>query len=91
MGGIPKIILTHRDDVADHSHWAQTFKCQRWIHENDTDAAPQAEKQVMGIDLLPLEEELRLIPTPGQTKGSMVAVLGDHQQVLFSGDHLWWN
>jgi glyoxylase-like metal-dependent hydrolase (beta-lactamase superfamily II) len=21
----------------------------------------------------------------------MVAVLGDQQQILFSGDHLWWN
>ena len=32
-----------------------------------------------------------LIPTPGHTQGSMVVVLGDQQQILFSGDHLWWN
>jgi glyoxylase-like metal-dependent hydrolase (beta-lactamase superfamily II) len=40
---------------------------------------------------------LRLIPTPGHTAGSMVAVLGETGdadglgQILFSGDHLWWS
>jgi len=38
-----------------------------------------------------LEQGLRLIPTPGHTAGSLVVVLGDSEQILFSGDHLWWN
>ncbi len=91
MGGINNIVLTHRDDVADHANWAKAFNCARWIHQDDADAAPEAEKRVKGLDALPLGEHLTLMPTPGHTKGSMVAVLGDQQQILFSGDHLWWN
>ena len=91
MGRIHKIVLTHRDDVADHANWAKAFNCERWIHQNDADAAPEAEKQVIGLDVLALRKSLTLIPTPGHTKGSMVALLGDQKQILFSGDHLWWN
>jgi len=36
-----------------------------------------------------LDDDLLLIPTPGHTAGSMVALLGG--QILFSGDHLWWS
>ncbi|KGG14148.1 MULTISPECIES: MBL fold metallo-hydrolase [Prochlorococcus] len=91
MGGIKQIVLTHRDDVADHAHWNKYFQCERWIHQNDADAAPKAEKTVKGLASLSLGINLRLVPTPGHTQGSMVAILGEQQQILFSGDHLWWN
>jgi len=91
MGGINKIVLTHRDDIADHIRWAKAFKGERWIHEGDADAAPEAEKQLIGLEIMALGENLNLIPTPGHTKGSLVVVLGDRKQILFSGDHLWWN
>ena len=45
IGGIQQIVLTHRDDVADHLSWAKAFHCERWIHQNDADAAPYAEKK----------------------------------------------
>ncbi len=91
LGGLKQIVLTHRDDVADHAYWAKSFNCIRWIHHDDAEAAPGAEKKVMGLDMIPLSKSLKLIPTPGHTKGSMVAVLGQKKQILFSGDHLWWN
>ena len=91
MGGIKHIVLTHRDDVADHAYWAKAFNCARWIHQDDSDAAPDAENKVIGQDILPLSKSLKLIPTPGHTKGSLVAVLGNKKQILFSGDHLWWD
>ncbi len=91
MGGVAAMVLTHRDDVADHERWARAFRCDRWIHQADADAAPQAERRVEGRDALQLAEHLQLIPTPGHTAGSLVAVLGTARQVLFSGDHLWWN
>lgn len=91
LGGLQRIVLTHRDDVADHAHWARAFGAERWIHAADADAAPQAEHQLSGSDALHLDVDLQLIPTPGHTAGSMVAVLGGREQVLFSGDHLWWN
>ena len=91
MGGIKQMILTHRDDVADHIHWTKAFNCERFIHEGDADAAPQAEKKVVGQNILTLGKNIQLIPTPGHTQGSMVVVLGHQKQILFSGDHLWWN
>ncbi len=91
MGGVRQMILTHRDDVADHGKWAKALKCERWIHKYDLDAAPEVEKQITGTDELQLRDNLKLIPTPGHTKGSIVIVLGAQKQILFSGDHLWWN
>ncbi len=85
------MVLTHRDDVADHVRWAKALECERWIHKSDSDAAPEAENQVIGKKGLLLGRALQLIPVPGHTEGSMVAVLGDQQQIMFSGDHLWWN
>ena len=94
-GGLAAIVLSHRDDVADHKRWAEAFGCPRWIHHDDRDAAPEAEYCPEGEDPVWLQEGLQLIPTPGHTAGSMVAVLGtanqEALQVLFSGDHLWWN
>ena len=89
LGGLALILLSHRDDVADHDRWAERFGCPRWIHRADADAAPAAEHQVEGQEDLRLDADLRLIPTPGHTAGSMVALLG--RQILFSGDHLWWS
>jgi glyoxylase-like metal-dependent hydrolase (beta-lactamase superfamily II)/ferredoxin len=89
LGGLAAIVLTHRDDVADHDRWAQHFAAPRWIHAADADAAPEAEHRVAGTAPVDLDPDLRLIPTPGHTAGSMVALLGE--QILFSGDHLWWN
>lgn len=89
LGGLAAIVLTHRDDVADHDRWAARFGCPRWIHAADADAAPTAERRIEGESEQPLDADLRLIPTPGHTAGSLVALLGN--QILFSGDHLWWN
>ncbi|KGG22589.1 Metallo-beta-lactamase hydrolase [Prochlorococcus marinus str. SS2] len=91
MGGISKMVLTHRDDVADHSKWAKAFNCERFIHKEDADAAPEAEHLLTGMNVIPISKNLKLIPTPGHTAGSLVALLGNKQQILFSGDHLWWN
>ena len=94
-GGLSAMVMTHRDDVADHQLWAEAFGCPRWIHHADRDAAPGAERCPEGRDPVWLQEDFQLIPTPGHTAGSMVAVLGaahpDALQVLFSGDHLWWD
>lgn len=89
LGGLASIVLSHRDDVADHDQWAQRFGCPRWIHAADSDAAPTAERRLEGEDPVALDADLTLIPTPGHTAGSLVALLGG--QILFSGDHLWWN
>jgi glyoxylase-like metal-dependent hydrolase (beta-lactamase superfamily II)/ferredoxin len=89
LGGLAALVLSHRDDVADHGLWAQRFGCPRWIHAADADAAPGAEHRLEGEEAMALDADLTLIPTPGHTAGSLVALLGG--QILFSGDHLWWN
>ena len=48
LGGLVAIVLTHRDDVADHARWAAHFSCPRWMHRADADAAPGAEHLVDG-------------------------------------------
>ena len=91
MGGLARIVLTHRDDVAEHQRWADAFGCERWIHRGDADAAPAAEQILDGQEPFRLAAQLQLVPTPGHTAGSMALLLGDQRSVLFSGDHVWWN
>ena len=91
LGGLAAIVLTHRDDVADHARWARAFGAERWIHGADAEAAPEAERHMEGAAPRLIGDGLRLIPTPGHTAGSMCLQLGEQRAVLFSGDHLWWN
>ena len=69
------MILTHRDDVADHAKWAKALGCERWIHKDDLDAAPEVEKQITGMDEISIRETFKLIPTPGHSKGSIYCCL----------------
>src|SRR5437764_193252 len=34
MGGVSRLLLTHRDDVADHEQLHRVFSCERVIHED---------------------------------------------------------
>jgi glyoxylase-like metal-dependent hydrolase (beta-lactamase superfamily II) len=92
MGGISKILLSHRDDVADAEKWANHFDAQVWIHRADADAAPFATHLVDGsspeyaTDLTP---GVVAIPVPGHTKGSVVYQVD--QRYLFTGDSLTWD
>lgn len=89
LGGVRNLLLSHRDDVADHQAFAGRFGCGRWIHQADAGAAPEAEHRFSGTAPLAFDADLQVIPTPGHTEGS-VSFLFDGQ-VLFSGDHLWWS
>ncbi|MCT0225359.1 MBL fold metallo-hydrolase [Synechococcus sp. CS-1328] len=88
LGGISRILLSHRDDVADHQDWAKRFGAERWIHSADAKAAPQAEHHVEGTEPIRLDADLLVLPVPGHTAGSVAVLFAE--QVLFSGDHLWW-
>lgn len=87
LGGVRWIVLTHRDDVADHAIWARRFGATRMLHAADrTAGTAEVERFVTGDDDEWLAPDLRLVPLPGHTRGSMGLVFRD---VLFSGDHLW--
>ena len=88
LGGVSRILLSHRDDVADHQAWAKRFGAERWIHSADAEAAPQAEHRFEGTEPIRLDADLLVLPVPGHTAGSVAVLFA--KQVLFSGDHLWW-
>ena len=89
MGGIRTMLLTHRDDVADHDKFAKRFGCERVMHGADGASRLGIERIVEGERDVALGDDLLIIPTPGHTRGHMVFLY--QKKFLFSGDHLWWS
>jgi glyoxylase-like metal-dependent hydrolase (beta-lactamase superfamily II)/ferredoxin len=90
MGGVSKMFLTHRDDVADHEDWANYFNAERVIHRDDvTRSTANVERVIAGREAVALGDDLIIIPTPGHTRGHSVLLY--RNKYLFSGDHLWWS
>ena len=83
------ILLTHRDDVADHDKFARHFGAARVMHEDDNAARYGVEHVVRGAEAHRLDGDLLLIPTPGHTRGHAVLLYKD--KYLFTGDHLAWS
>jgi glyoxylase-like metal-dependent hydrolase (beta-lactamase superfamily II)/ferredoxin len=81
------LVLTHRDDVADHKQWAARLNCKRVLHKDDVGMDTRdVELQPAGLDRVTLEPGLTFVPVPGHTKGH--AVLHAAGRFLFTGDHL---
>lgn len=89
MGGVARMLLTHRDDIADHAAFARQFRCTRVMHQADGAVRVGAERVVDGTDPVRLDEDLLAIPTPGHTRGHMVFLY--REKFLFTGDHLAWS
>ncbi len=86
LGGVAMLVLSHCDNVADHAAYRERFGCERIMHQAEGMGWP--ERLVHGTEPIPLAEDLLLIPTPGHTAGSVCLL---HNEILFTGDHLWWN
>ncbi len=92
MGGISKILLSHRDDVADAEKWAKHFDADVYIHREDRSAAPFATHILEGDspdEHTDVGDGVRAIPVPGHTKGSVVYQV--EATYLFTGDSLTWD
>ena len=88
LGGVARLFLTHRDDVADHAEIAARFGSERILHTDDVTAATRGVERVLsGREPVRLADDLLAIPVPGHTRGS--AALLYREEVLFSGDHVW--
>jgi len=85
LGGIRTLFLTHGDDLADQARFAAHFGARRVMLAGD---APEValEQRVEGSEPVALDPELRLVPTPGHTRGSACLIYRD--TYLFSGDHV---
>jgi glyoxylase-like metal-dependent hydrolase (beta-lactamase superfamily II)/ferredoxin len=89
LGGIALMILTHRDDIADHAKFASHFACPRVMHEAEGARRLGIERIVEGDEALRLDDDLLLIQTPGHTRGHQVLLY--RERALFTGDHLAWS
>lgn len=86
-GGVARILLTHRDDVADAERFARHFGAEVWIHRADAAAARFADHTF--ADRTEIAPGLVAIPVPGHTRGSAVYHLED--RFLFTGDSLHYS
>lgn len=89
-GGVRFMVLTHRDDVADHEKFHEHFGCQRVIHKDEvSEGTKDCELIWETSEDLQLGSDLKLILTPGHTKGHLCVL---HKNLfLFTGDHLFVN
>ncbi|MGO9836735.1 MAG: MBL fold metallo-hydrolase [Polyangiaceae bacterium] len=88
LGGVARMFLTHRDDVADHARYAHRFGCERILHAADVGAATRdVERRIEGTGPVSLGPDLVAIPVPGHTRGSVALLY--RGRFLFTGDHLW--
>lgn len=90
LGGANWMLLTHRDDVADHERFARHFGLARVLHGRDLPIRGGPPEQVLtGDDPVAILPGLTAIPVPGHTAGHVVyhwdAPGGPY---LFTGDHL---
>src|SRR6202041_1894034 len=59
LGGVARMFLSHRDDVADHVKYASRFGCERILHAADCDARTRdVEQRLEGPDPVPLAPDL---------------------------------
>jgi glyoxylase-like metal-dependent hydrolase (beta-lactamase superfamily II) len=90
LGGAGRMLLTHRDDVADHEKFHERFGCDRVLHQADIGSGTRSvELQPAGNEPVTLAPGLVMIPTPGHTRGHAVFLYRD--RYLFTGDHLAWS
>lgn len=90
LGGVDFMFLSHRDDVADHAKWKEAFPAmQRVIHAHEADAAPGAERVLVGTGPWNMagggDGDGYISFQPGHTAGHLVL---QYHGVLFTGDHL---
>ncbi|KAK4528191.1 hypothetical protein GAYE_SCF53G6126 [Galdieria yellowstonensis] len=82
------MLLTHRDDVADHVKWSSYLSARRIIHSEDAIGSLQSVEWILqGEGPWYLSEDLKLVHVPGHTKGSVV-LIDKKRGVAFTGDHL---
>jgi glyoxylase-like metal-dependent hydrolase (beta-lactamase superfamily II)/ferredoxin len=89
LGGVRTMLLTHRDDVADHARFAERFDCERVMHADDGAARLGVERVIRGLEAVAIDDDLIAIPVPGHTRGHTVFLY--RSKFLLTGDHLAWS
>jgi len=89
MHGINRMLLTHKDDIADHERFHKHFGCERTMHAADGAQRLGVENIINGEEPVLVDQDILAIPTPGHTRGHMVFLY--KKRFLFTGDHLAWS
>jgi glyoxylase-like metal-dependent hydrolase (beta-lactamase superfamily II)/ferredoxin len=89
LGGVSRMLLTHRDDIADHELFRKKFGCERVMHADDGATRLGIEQVIKGVQAINLDDDVLAISTPGHTRGHMVFLYKN--KFLFTGDHLAWS
>ncbi len=89
LGKVDYILLTHRDDVSDYEQWRKALGAQVLIHADDSDVVKNPDIVIKGEEEVEITKDLKIIPTPGHTKGHLCFLLQD--KYLFTGDHLYYS
>jgi glyoxylase-like metal-dependent hydrolase (beta-lactamase superfamily II)/ferredoxin len=90
LGGVRLMLLSHRDDVADHQKFHVRFGCERVLHKLEVGRGTAGvERQIAITEPEEIEPGWRAIPVPGHTRGSVAYHY--REEYLFTGDHLWWS
>jgi glyoxylase-like metal-dependent hydrolase (beta-lactamase superfamily II) len=83
------MLLTHKDDIAEHERFHERFNCERVMHAADGATRLGIETVLEGEGAITVDPDLLAIPTPGHTRGHVVFLY--RRKFLFSGDHLAWS
>lgn len=89
MSGVNRMLLTHKDDIADHERFHNHFSCERTMHAADGAQRLGVENIIDGEEPVSVDQDILAIPTPGHTRGHMVFLY--KKRFLFTGDHLAWS
>jgi len=89
LGGIQTMVLSHRDDIADHEKFHNHFGCERVMQEGRKGQNDFVERKLRGDNPVFIRGDFLAIPTPGHTRDHQVFLY--QEKYLFTGDHLWWN
>ncbi|CAK9095776.1 unnamed protein product [Durusdinium trenchii] len=103
-GGVDLMVMSHKDDVADHNKWKERFPSMRRVmHAADVrgpDAWPYidmtgVEEQLDGKGPWILADGVKVLHTPGHSAGSITLILDGRvtggDGAAFTGDHLAMN
>jgi glyoxylase-like metal-dependent hydrolase (beta-lactamase superfamily II)/ferredoxin len=88
-GGVQQMLLTHKDDIADHELFHKKFDCLRTMHASDGARRLAVEQVIEGEEAIEIDRDILAIPTPGHTRGHVVFLY--RNKFLFTGDHLAWS
>lgn len=89
IGGVEQMLLTHKDDIAEHRRFNERYGARRTMHADDGARKLAIENVLTGEEPVQIDEDVLAIPTPGHTRGHVVFLY--RKKFLFTGDHLAWS